>query len=137
MPKDIKHYSLALVLFIVGGGLGFFVGKNMDTTQVVQEDVAVTNNSLYTVQSAIIRGVVNSVNGKNLNITNQNNNITTDIVVSDRVVIANPNGVSSDPSTIQIGKPVVISLEMIDGEYQAVSIQYITPAPSLPAQMPM
>lgn len=136
MPKQIKAYFLSVILLIVGLSLGFLAGKNTSQPLEPVETETGSVNALYSSQTAFIRGKISTINGKNLVVTNLTTKASGDVLVSDRVIITKPNknaSPSSDLATLEKDKEVLINLEMIDKEYQAVTIQYINPVPKPPS----
>ncbi len=134
MPKDIRFYLFTGIVFLAGIGLGFFANNKPAPSQpVIQETKINIDNPLYSSQIANIRGRIDQINGKNLAVTNLNNNISGNVAVSDRIIITIPgnNKPTSDLSVLEAGKEVLIGLEMINGTYQAVTIQYISASPPL------
>lgn len=131
MSKEARVYFMYAVLFIAGAIVGFFIAKNQLPSLTGQPDSL--TNDLYSSQTATIRGEITGMNGNNLSVTNLNSNTSGIIIASERVVITKPGEQpSSDLATLEMNKEVLINLELINGQYQAVSIQYVTPAPSLP-----
>ena len=141
MFKKYAVYILAVALFILGLSLGFAIGKNFNTQK--PQDVSTIpettkSNSFYSLQTASIRGVITDRNGNDLKVKNLNNQVEGSVKASNRLIIAkagnkpNPATPSSDLSSIELNKEALISLEMIDGEYQAVLVQYTLPSPSIP-----
>lgn len=134
MLKQIKKYLLPAAFLFVGLALGFVWAKSMTPGNLPEKTEDSQNDMIYTSQSAVIRGKITSVNGNTLMVKNTRNDSTGSVLVSDKTVITSPgkNPANLDLSTLETDKEVLISLEMVNGEYQAVSIQYTTPAPSLP-----
>lgn len=133
MPKEFKKYLLPGVFFIIGALIGFLITKSF-TTSVPQEKIETKNDLLYTSQSAIIRGKITSVNGKTITVKNTRNDSAGNVLVTEKTIITQPgaNTQNLDISKIELDKEVLISLEMANGQYEAVSIQYTSPTPSLP-----
>lgn len=143
MAKNYSLYILAGALFILGLSLGFFIGKNLQmpkqfqTASTIPGDSASSSN-LYTSQTASITGVITKRDGNNLTVKNLNNQSEGQVKASSRLIIAkagsgpNTASPSSDLSKVEFNKEAFIALELIAGEYQVVSIQYVLPAPSLP-----
>jgi len=140
MLNKYAPYILAFSLLIFGLSLGFLIGKNPPKNITVQNDsrpaVTAEGNNLYSAQTASLMGTILSRDGDKMTVKNLYTGAQGEIKTSPRLTItksatknASP---SSDLSSIELNKDVLINLEMVDGEYQAVSIQYPLPAPSLP-----
>jgi hypothetical protein len=134
MPKQIKEYALPAILLFVGLALGFVWGKSMGSGDIPVQTADSQNDLIYTSQSAIIRGKITSVDGNTLMVKNSRNDSTGSVMVSEKTVITSPgkNPTNLDLSKLETDKEVLINLEMVNGQYQAVSIQYTSPPPSLP-----
>ena len=137
MSKKYSAYILSGALFILGLSVGFFAGKQLNSPKVmpVAPGTRQEANSLFSSQTAAFRGEITKVDGKNLSVKSLNSNATGNITVSDRVIIikAGKTGTSADLSSLELNKEVLISLEMKNGNYDAISIQYPAPLPSLPS----
>ena len=141
MFRKITPYIFIASLMILSLAIGFFLGKRSQPyvePKVVPSN-AVSENSLYSSQTAMIRGMITKVDGETLTIKNLNNQATGNQQVSSRILItkatSQPNKTaspSSDLSSIELNKEALIHLEMIGGRYQITHIQYILPAASLP-----
>ena len=147
MGKVLMFAVVALIFLGIGVGLGYFiagrtVAQNNNTSQVTQsqnqdQEPAKLNN-LYSSQTATLRGEILQRNGRELTVRNVVNQVQGTLNISDRVVItkyaarAASSTPSSDLSLIEINKEAIIGLEMINGKYEAVNIQFTPPAPSLP-----
>ena len=134
VPKKFK-VVIPVVLFIAGLGLGFLAGKSSNpptyNPSLVRENPA---NSLYSSQTAFIRGKITHIEGKILSVINLNNATSGNIIASDRLIVTKPKQASpsSDLSQLETDKEALISLELKDDRYEAVSIQYVNPPPNLP-----
>lgn len=142
MLQKLAPYILAASLFILGLSVGFFIGRNtankpMSDITVPAQPESADNRSLYSSQTASIRGVITKRNGDILTVRNLNTQTTGTVKASRRIMIAKagikPGATSpaSDLSKIELNKEVFISLEMVNDHYEAVSIQYVIPSPSL------
>ena len=136
MLNKIAPYILAIALFIFGLSLGFFAGKKLNLDIPMPREQAPSPSpqlSLYSSQTAFFKGQILSINGKEIHVKNLNNNIEGDIKLSDQLVISKGNSQpTSDLKAIELNKDVLINLLMLNGEYKATSVQYISAAPSLP-----
>jgi len=138
MDKKIQPYILPVVLLIAGLALGSLIGKNISGVKPTNE-TKVDMNKLYSSQTATIRGQITAVDGNNLTVKSLNSNDSGTVKASISVIIAkfsqDPKKVSSpssDLSTIELNKDVLINLEMVDGQYEATVIQYVVPGPKIP-----
>lgn len=142
MSKNSKIYLLVGILFILGLLIGFFVGKSADSKRFSKPPLnskGPAPKNLFDTQTASIRGQILAINNRNLTVKNLNKNTTGELPASDRVMViklgqnartaASP---SADLSSVTLEKEVLISLEMVNGEYQVTVVQEIIPAPSLP-----
>jgi hypothetical protein len=145
MDNKYFHYILPIGGLIVGLIIGFTIGGGVDLNNVRnssdQPSQEVVNN-LYTSQTATVRGQIKAVNDRTLSVRNTNGS-TGNLRASNRIMIVkfntNPGSVaspSSDLQTIEINKDAVMSLEMVNGNYEVVQIQYIAPVPALPSIAP-
>lgn len=143
MSSSVKLYILALVLFLVGLGLGLtlskvnFFNQVSNITQNKQED---SLSKLLTTRSATIRGKVLKVEGKLLTVQNSSG-MSGDVLLSDKAVVSKLNAAgrfaspSADLSSIDPTQEVLINLVYTDGNYKVSSIQFLPafpPAPKLP-----
>lgn len=137
MPSKYPWFILAISLFILGLSLGFFAGKQLNSSPKTisgTPDTKVDSNKLYSSQTASLRAIVTKVNGRNLSVKNLNTNVTGTITVSDRATIIKAGEITpapSDLSSLELNKEVLIDLEMRNGNYEVSSLQYSSPLPSL------
>lgn len=141
MLKKLAPYIFALSLLILGLAIGFFFGKR-DQPYIEPKTAplnSISENSLYSSQTASIRGIITKIDGETLTIKNLNNQVTAQQQISTRLIVSKatlrPDRTatpSSNISSIELNKEAFIQLEMIGGRYQVTSIQYTPPAPSLP-----
>ena len=138
MPKKYSWYVLTFALFILGLSIGFFTGKQLTLDSKTASTETESNeepNLLFSSQTAFIRGEITKVDGKKLSVVNLTNKQTGDITASDQIVVtkvgqATPSKV--DLKSLELNKEVLINLELTNGNFEATSIQYTTPTPSLP-----
>lgn len=143
MSNSTKLYILAVVLFLVGLGLGLtlskvsFFNRDANLTQNKQED---SLSKLLTSRTATIRGKVLKAEGKLLTVQNSSG-MSGDVLLSEKAVVSklNSNGrlasPSADFSSIAPTQEVLINLIYMDGNYKVSSIQFLPalpPAPKLP-----
>ena len=99
--------------------------QSVPTTQSLQAAV----NPLFKTQAATFQGKITSVSGKTLQVESEAGQ-KGEFGVSDKVVIykfasdSPTASSSSDLKTIDTGKQAIISLELMGGKYQAISISY-------------
>ena len=138
----MAYYILTAALLILGLSIGFFAGRTFDSPTVINdslndEEVAEApgdKTNLYASQTATIRGLITAVNGKTLTVKSLIDDSTTgNITLSDNVIITKPGSTtpSTNLSSIEQNKEVLITLEMFEGNYKVISLQYPVPAPSL------
>lgn len=135
MPKKYALYIFIGALFIFGVSIGFFASRlNTNSSPAVKESNESENNAaLFNSQTASLRGEILAIDGKNLTIKNLNTETTGTIRISDRVIILKPGSdPETDLSSLELNRQVLISSEMNNGNYEAVTIQYVLGAPSLP-----
>jgi hypothetical protein len=137
MPKNFSYYLLTASLFIFGLSVGFFIGKNyfqktLPSNENLPQSVTTTRNNLYTSQTATIRGKITKVEGTSLTVENLTTKATGVIQTTDNIVINKAGSKpSSQLSSLELDKEVLIGLELINGNFSATSIQYPLAAPSL------
>ncbi len=98
-------------------------------------------NPIFETQSATVYGTITKINGSTLSVTNDRG-LTGDFLIFSKVAIYTSDGTvknkdgiavasaSSDLKTVEIGKQASLFLELINGEYQVVSISYFPPLPT-------
>ncbi len=126
-------YFLSVIFFLAGVIIGFLIwGNNSAPVNLTPQAQPEVDTRLFFTQNAYIRGKIIQVLSEELKITSTNNNLSETFGAAYGLVIISPaNKVSKgDLSTIELNKEAVIGLEMLDGKYQVVSIQYTTPQSS-------
>ena len=124
----------ALVGFAAGRSNGTIIKTVPDSsgkpTQVTTtESLQAAVNPLFKTQSATFQGKIVSIAGKNISVEAENGQ-KGEFGLSDNIIIYKfPNNSatassSSDIKQIDTGKLVLISLNLINNKYQAVSISY-------------
>ena len=125
--------------------LGFLGGRlsapKLDTTTQTEQKIAsqsaivitksleAPSNLLFKTQSATFQGKITNIAGKKL-FVNSDEGQTGEFAISDKVVIykfapgSSTAGPSNDMRTIETGKEVLIALDLINNQYQAISISY-------------
>ena len=131
----MKIVVLPIILLMVGLAIGFFAGKSANTKAPEPQQIKTeVSNKLFSGQTAFLRGKINKVDEKQISVTNTSTNTTGTVMLSDRAIIINPNK-NGSPSvnigSIELDKEALINLEMNNGNYEIISIQYVNPAPSL------
>ncbi len=102
----------------------------VETTKSLQAAV----NPLFKAQAATFQGKITSIAGKTLQVTSDSGE-KGEFDVSDSVLIYKFSGnsavasSSSDIKSIDTGKEVLISLNLVNGKYQAISISYFRTNP--------
>ena len=137
-----KQIIYLIVVLIIGGVLGFFVGRStgQKATQVSNTAPTTQSNQLFRSQTATFQGEITKVNSGSLEVKSDSNQ-TGSLTLSDRVVIykfkegTNQASASSDLNTIETGKKVLIVLNLLGSQYKVVSISY-QPPPSTPKPSP-
>jgi hypothetical protein len=134
VSKDLSKIILPAIFLVIGLAGGYFAAKSTSQAPVPVQTEKSENNLLYSNQTAVIRGKITSVDGNTIKVRNIQTDTVGGVKVSDKVIITKPGAKSADLNVenLETDKEVLIGLEMIDGDYQAVSIQYSNPAPSLP-----
>lgn len=144
MPKNLPLYILAVSLFILGSSIGFFAGKTFNPSQMnllpssSETPQSSQQNNLFSSQTASLRGEVIKKQGNQLTLKNLNNQNTGTVTASDRLIVTQigsktpPASPSADLSKVILNKEALIAAEMINGQFEVLTIQYTTPPPSLP-----
>ena len=122
--------SFALLGFIGGRLTSNGKSTNPPPTQTkVTASLEAAQNPLFKTQSATFQGKITSVSGRTL-IVESDTGQKGEFEISEKVAIYKfaPNSsvasASADIKTIETGKQVLISLDLITGKYQAISISY-------------
>lgn len=149
MLRNYSVYIFIVTLFIFGVSIGFFAGRMSNRTSPIssmlkdtesprQEQEQIQTNNLFSSQTASLRAHITGVRDQGIVVKNLNSNATGTIRASDRLTVFKPGTspqhatTSAALSNLELNKEVLITAEMADGQYQAVSIQYTLPSPSLP-----
>lgn len=144
MDKKILIYLLPFTTLFVGLIIGFFVGGKMYSGSPVSKigQAPSLANRLYTSQAATIRGQITAVKDRTIQVRNANGT-TGDIKASNRIMIVkfspDPRNIvspSSDLQSIETNKDVLMTLEMVNGNYEVIQVQYVVPGPALPSFAP-
>lgn len=138
MGKSANLYVLCTLLLVVGLVVGFVLGKGLSKGGI-NSLTSLDNSKLYTTQTATIRGKVTKVEGKTLTVQNSQGTTGT-IEASDKVLVSKlrtagstaPASPSSDLKQVTLNEEVLITLQLTEGTYKAVLIQYLPPLPPLP-----
>ena len=137
-----KQIIYLIVVLIIGGVLGFFVGRSIGqkATQVSSAAPTSQSNQLFRLQTATFQGEIVKVNSGSLDVKTDSGQ-TGSLTLSDRVVIykfkegTNQASASSNLNTIETGKKVLIVLDLSGSQYKVVSISY-QPPPGTPKPSP-
>lgn len=140
---------VCLVFITIVGALGYTLGKNSSGGNLQKPLIKTTNqsnnktvlttttapktNSIFTSQVAYIQGKITKVDDKTLTIEKTASQ-SASFPISNKFVsyVPKPNSpqatASADLKSIQTNKPALVSLELINGEYQIISVSYIPEA---------
>ena len=129
-PKQIIYL---IVILLIGGVLGFFAGRSGGQKATQTNTTPTTQaNQLFRSQTATFQGEITKVNSGSLEVKSDSNQ-TGSLTLSDRVVIykfkegTNQATASSDLTSIETGKKVLIVLNLLGNQYKVVSISYQPP----------
>lgn len=146
MVNPSRRTTLLIVSLIIGGVIGFFLGKSVVQKPPTSSTAPTQANSLFRSQTATFQGEISKVNSDSLDVKSDSGQ-TGSLTLSNKVVIykfkegSKQATASSDLSSIETGKKVLIILEFSGGqykqslnsslrsEYKVVSISY-QPAPA-------
>ncbi len=138
MNSSSSKYLLVIILLILAFAAGFFSGKNIaNNPQMASKQAGSTKapqpNSIFKMQQAFIQGTITKVDGQIVTVKNDQG-VSSAFPASKRISIyqSSPNSkqstASSDLKIISIGIPALVSLELVNGEYQITSISYTSSA---------
>ena len=141
MEKIPRSVIATIVLAFSAGIIGFALGRyytpppnqTLKPTEIKNEQPK--TNPLFRSQSATFQGEITKVSGNKISVKDEKGQ-TGDFSVADKVVIykfkegVSQASVSSDLKTIDTGKQALVVLELINGQYQVVSISYLPPPPT-------
>ena len=141
MEKIPRSAIATIVLALSAGIIGFALGRyytpppnqTLKPTEIKNEQPK--TNPLFRSQSATFQGEITKVSGNKISVKDEKGQ-TGDFSVADKVVIykfkegVSQASVSSDLKTIDTGKQALVVLELINGQYQVVSISYLPPPPT-------
>lgn len=136
--------AVTVVVIVLAAVIGFVAGKTnpnssspppistLNNTKTT-DSLEAMSNPLFKSQTALFEGKINSVTGNNIQVESQSGQ-KGEFSLSDKLAIYKfPNNssvasASSDVKTIETGKQVLMTLELINNKYQAVSISYFRQA---------
>lgn len=135
VQADLKSPSKLPYLFVglaIVAAVAFFYIGRLTTTPSPPPPTptqTISPNLLFKSQLATFEGKITGISGKTLSVESDTGE-KGEFAVSDKVVIYKYTpgkgnaSASADVKTIEVGRKVLISLELINGEYQASSISY-------------
>jgi len=122
--------SFALLGFIGGRLTSNGKSTNPPPTQTkVTASLEAAQNPLFKTQSATFQGKITKINGKTLTVESDNGQ-KGEFEISDNITIYTfPNNSptaspSADLKLIETGKEVLVTLQLVDGKYEAVAMSY-------------
>lgn len=134
MNSGSSKVVVVIIILILAFTAGLFIGKNSASNPQMasKQDATKTPaaNPIFKMQQAFIQGTITAVNGKNVTVKNAQD-ITGTYPTSDRIAIYQPTSgtkaasASSDLKLIEANKPVLVTLELTNGQYQITSLYYI------------
>lgn len=124
------YLIIALILVIVSGTVGYLAGKGTGASVT-----PIQSSKLFQTQTANIQGKITKVNGSTITIVDDKNQ-TGEFTLSPKAVFYKQDelpvpgkpysaSASSDMKSISLNTHAIISLEVVDGNYQVTSISYI------------
>ena len=139
----VKNSAVILILMLIAATGGFYAGKTTilpgsPYTPTQSGESSTLASSVFKSQTATFQGVITKVDGKNLQVKSDSGN-TASFPISERAVIYKFSGkspqasASSDLKTIETDKQALVMLELLDNNYQVVSVSYLPPPPAPPA----
>ena len=143
---DTRYIAVFIVLIVVLSALagfgGYYFGINQATfSQKTNGKALVESSAIFQTQTASILGKVVKAEGDKITVVDQSNKegafpVSKKFVIYKPVKNSNQATPSSDLKMIDPTQQAFISLEVIDGKYQVVSITYLPPVLSNPPPAP-
>src|SRR3989344_311238 len=129
--KSISFWIVVVVVVLIGL-VGFMVGRlTAPQPRTVPKQVGETN-TLFTAQSASIRGYITDVSENKLKVQNISG-VSGEVEVSDQVIIKKPEArvasATSDLKQVETGREALVALELNGGVYRVMSINYLPKRP--------
>lgn len=132
-PKTGSKLYIAiavLVIILVGIAGWIFINNRKAGSPLSTGGNAGNNTSLFDFQTAIFTGKITKIEGKKIWLENKYG-VTGDAMISDNVTITDVSagGIatpSADLNKVQVDKDVSINFQVINGQYQATSINYLS-----------
>lgn len=129
--KSIAFWIVIIVILLVGV-VGFMAGRmTAPQLRTVPKQIGDTN-TIFTSQSASIRGYVTDIAGNKLKVQNLSG-VAGEVEVSNQIIMKKPESktasATADLKQIELGREALIALELSGGVYKVVSINYL---PKLP-----
>lgn len=143
MPPQQKPYKYWIIIFLLLLYLipvSLFAFKNFSFKAGLSSFGGAPLNQLFENQSALINGKIKSISGNQINVENNNGvkgvvELSKNVIISDlQNPLATPSG---DLKKIQTEKNAQIVLNIIDGRYQVVTINFLSTfgVPNLTGQL--
>ncbi len=140
-----KAVFAAIALLVVGLLIGYVLGIQVAkgnsrnySPAPSQQKGSLKTSPLFTRQNATVTGKVTKVDGNKITVVDDKNQ--SDIFVLSKniaIVTAIAPGKVATPSTnikdIQLNQSALIALQIVDGEYQVISIAYTNYPPASPS----
>lgn len=148
MNKSL-YLIIALIVALISGVLGFMAGQGRlvktpltSTIQSINTNSSIESSKLFQSQTANIQGKITKVSASSISVVDDKNQAG-EFTVSKKLVIYKSQDLpvpgrpytasaSADLKSIDLNKSALISLEVIDGSYQVVSISFIPPVLQAP-----
>lgn len=137
-----------LIGVVVSLVIGFLIGSassNLGKGGGIANLANLAQNNLYTTQSATVQGKINKIDGRKLTVTNSSGT-SGEVELSDNAIInkiktggraINTATSSTDLTALETGKDVTLFLQMNDGKYKVISVNYTLPLPPIPTLPPV
>ena len=144
----LKGSNITLILgIVISLVIGFLVGNASSGTYKngISMPSLQSGNPIFTTQSATVQGKINKVEGNKITVTNLSGNQgefeLSEMTVINKIV-TNSNKLntatsSTDLSTLETDKDVSLILQLKDGKYVVLSVNYTPPALPLPSLPPI
>lgn len=142
MPDNFKTILVVFILMLFAAWGGFIAGRlykgdiKFIPLQSQINNSADAPGNLFSRRTAYIRGKITGVNGNKISVINLNGK-TGEIVASPNILISQQNlttgtktaSTSANLSQAELNTEVLITLEYLNSNYQAVFINYLPSAP--------
>lgn len=144
-----RYLVLAVTLSVTSAIVGYWLGqsgiKNLSQTaqpvqQLLSNGSSLPASKLFQTQTATVLGKITAVSSNSITVMDEKNQTDQFILSQKWVVYKTSNNLQASPSSdlksIEKEKLVMVTLELIDGSYQVVSIAYLPPTPTGPSPTP-